>query len=324
MNAPVEDILLQPGDTLCGDRYEIIASIGQGGFGRVYRAKDLRLKRDVAVKCVSFLDEETILKFEREAATLAQVVHPTVVKIYDFLKDEKYGPLIFMEYVVGKELSDVVSGPMPVQEAVDLILSTCSGVYACHRRGIIHRDLKPRNILITQSSDWRKRARILDFGLAIPLDSPALRAYQTRITSAGVIAGTPRFMAPELIRREAPTTACDQYSLASILYFAIAGQPAFNEQEEQALLRAILHGNYPSLDRVRKDLPDGLVNAIFRAMHTDPGLRFASVADFSIALLPFASPKGNSHWTQYFSNVVRPVDLKLLEPSLRLKILLRW
>jgi hypothetical protein len=121
-------------------------------------------------------------------------------------------------------------------------------------------------------------------------------------------------MAPEIIRREAPTAACDQYSLASILYFALTGQPAFKEQEEQALLRAILQGDCPSLHRVRTGLPDGLVNAIYKAMHVDPGLRFASVADFSIALLPFASPKGNSHWTQYFSNVVRPVDRKLFEP----------
>ena len=308
------DIALSPGEIICDGRYEIDSMLGRGGMGIVYKARSLSLKRDVAIKMLTDAADELLHRFSREAALMAQVDHPAVVKIFDFRESGKWGPLIVMEYLQGRDLSKVFKGPMPVAQAVDIILGVCSGVYACHKHEIIHRDIKPRNVFLVSADDWRKRVKVLDFGLAIPHDSPLLQAFQARITQMGAVAGTPRFIAPELIRGEEPNEKCDQYAIALMLYMALTGRAPFFDLEGKELLRAIRHGDYLAPQLLRNDLPPALIRILVRALDLDPQKRFASVAELAFALIPFATPKDTDRWTRLFTDASRPVAHELLGP----------
>lgn len=308
------DIALSPGEIICDGRYEIDSMLGRGGMGVVYKARSLLLKRDVAIKMLTDADDELLHRFSREAALMAQVDHPAVAKIFDFRESGKWGPLIVMEYLQGRDLSKVLKGPMPVAPAVDIILGVCSGVFACHKHKIIHRDIKPRNVFQVPASDWRKRVKVLDFGLAIPHDSPLLQAFQARITQMGSVAGTPRFIAPELIRGEEPDEKCDQYAIALLLYMTLTGRAPFFDLEGKDLLHAIRHGDYLAPQLLRNDLPAELTRILVRALHLDPQKRFASVAELAFALIRFATPKDTDRWTRLFTDASRPIAHELLGP----------
>jgi serine/threonine protein kinase len=220
--------------------------------------------------------------------------------------------MLVLEYVPGHDLTSLLGKPMDISDAVDLLLAICSGVVACHRLGIVHRDLKPGNIRLVEGTDWRSRVRILDFAIAIPYDSPIIKARQARMTQTGVVVGTPCFIAPELLRHEEPDDKCDQYGLAILLYMLLTGREPFPNLDSKDLVQAILHGNYLSPRVLRHDLPGELEQVMVRALRTDPRKRFDSVIDFAFALLPFASTKAGSYWNQIFTNARRPVPRELL------------
>lgn len=284
-------------------------------MGVVYKARSLTIKRDVAVKMLTHVDEETIERFSREAAAMGQINHTAVVRIDDFGDSGKWGPYLAMAYVPGRDLGALVErGPVEVHEAVDLTLAICSGVSACHIHSIIHRDLKPTNVRVTDKTDWKERVKVLDFGLALPFDSPILKAYQTRITHVGAIPGTPRYIAPELLRHQQPTPACDQYGIASLLYLLLTGRAPFDHVDGDALIAAILHGDYVALRLISPETPPALSHAVARGLNVDPEQRFPSVDDFALAILPEASPQLRNVWTRYFANAKRPIDRRLVEP----------
>jgi eukaryotic-like serine/threonine-protein kinase len=308
----MDDVILNPGEIICDGRYEILHSLGQGGMGIVYKARSLALKRDVAIKMLTHLDDDLRKRLLLEGDLLAKVDHDAVVKIYDFVESSPQGPMLVLEYVPGRDLTSVLGKPMDISEAVDLLLAICSGVVACHRLGIVHRDLKPGNIRLVEGTDWRSRVRILDFGIAIPYDSPIIKARQARMTQTGVVVGTPCFIAPELLRHEEPDDKCDQYGLAILLYMLLTGREPFPNLDGKELVQAILQGNYLSPRFLRHDIPAELERIIVRALDTDPRKRFDSVVDFAFALLPFASTKAGSYWNQIFTNARRPVPRELL------------
>lgn len=310
---PTSDVFLQPGDLLDG-KYEILAKIGQGGMGIVYKARARALDRNVAIKMLNHVDADTLRRFRREAQSLAQINHPAVVRIDDFGDAGPAGPYLVLAYVAGKDLDLVAEGTLSIPDAVDLALAIASGISACHRRGIIHRDLKPSNIRVTNETSWQSRVKILDFGLALPFDSPILQAHQTRITNTGSVPGTPRYIAPELLRRREPTAQCDQYGVASLLYLLLTQRAPFETFEGDELLRAILEGGIVKPSLYRHDLPNKLGDAIIRGLHKDPGQRFDSIDDFASALLPFASPSLQNVWTHYFAVAKQPIDRRLIEP----------
>jgi serine/threonine-protein kinase len=310
----LDDVILNPGEVICDGRYEILNMLGQGGMGVVYKARSLSLKRDVAIKMLTHIDDAMKTRFSREAELLAKINHPAVVKLHDFIKAGAQGPLLVMEYVQGRDLSSVLHAPMEISEAVDLILGICSGVQTCHKLGIVHRDLKPSNIRLTEGNDWRARVKILDFGIAIPYDSPVLKARQARITQMGVVPGTPCFTAPELIKHEQPSDKCDQYGVALLLYMALTGREPFSSPDNKDLIQAILRGNYIAPRFFRPEIAAELERVIVRALNVDPNARFPSVVALALALLPFASAKANEHWTHYFTKAMRPVSRRLLEP----------
>lgn len=306
----LDDVVLPPGELIDG-KYEIISKIGQGGMGVLYKALD-PMKREVAVKFLTHVDQETIQRFHREALALGSVKHRAVLRV-DAFGECHAGPYLVVEYVAGRDLGSVAKVPLPVEEAVDLTLAICSGVAACHDVPIIHRDLKPSNIRVKNVTRWADKVKILDFGLAIPFDSPIAKSFQMRITNVGAVPGTPRYIAPELLCHEQPTPACDQYGIVSMLYLMLAGRPPYSELEGDQLLAAIMHGDYVALHLLRSGIPAKLHEAIARGLALAPGDRFSSVNDFALEIAPFATPSLQAIYTRYFANS-KSVDRRLVEP----------
>lgn len=306
-----DDVVLPPGEVIDG-KYEIRSKIGQGGMGVVYKAWDLALKRDAAIKMLTHVDNETLQRFRREAHALASIKHRAVIRI-DAFGDSPLGPYLVVEYVAGRDLGSLVKLPLPIEEAVDLALAICSGVSACHDAKLVHRDLKPSNIRVRNVTRWSERVKILDFGLAIPFDSPILKAHQTRITNLGAVPGTARYIAPELLRHEEPTPYCDQYGIASLLYLMLTGRAPFDGLEGDDLLQAIANGDYVAIRMLRSGLPPELQAAIQTGLALDPSQRFPTVNHFALQIVPHATPSLKTSYTRYFSNA-QHVDRRLVEP----------
>jgi eukaryotic-like serine/threonine-protein kinase len=222
--------------------YAITGKLGQGGMGVVYSARDERLGRTVAVKTLSSLRDETARKrFWREARAAASVSHPNICQIYEIGEDQ--GELfIAMELLEGESLADLVNrGPLSVSRAASIGLGMLSALSALHARGIIHRDLKPSNVFVTAHG-----VKLLDFGLARPeLDEPAQTV--TAITQAGMLIGTPRYMAPELVTGEGADARSDLFAAGAILFEMLAGRPAFAGRTVVEVLRATTTDSPPAL-----------------------------------------------------------------------------
>src|ERR1039458_5842579 len=203
--------------------YEILVPIGAGGMGEVYRARDIRLGRDVAIKVLteSFVhDPERLRRFEQEARSVAALNHPNIVALYD-IGAQDGRPYLVSELLEGQSLRQVLEGgALPARKASDYAVQVASGLATAHQKGIIHRDLKPENIFITKEG----HAKILDFGLAKltqPASSPTSHDSLTLTSSptqAGVVMGTAGYMSPEQVRGEAIDHRTDIFAFGSVLY----------------------------------------------------------------------------------------------------------
>jgi eukaryotic-like serine/threonine-protein kinase len=304
------DVVLPAGEIIDG-KYEVISTIGRGGMGVVYKARD-QMKREVALKMLTHVDGDTIERFRREAIALGSVSHRAVIRV-DAFGESSAGPYLVVEYVAGRDLGTLARFPLPIEEAVDLTLAICSGVSSCHAAQIVHRDLKPSNIRVRDVARWSERVKILDFGLALPFDSPILKDHQRRITNLGVVVGTPRYIAPELLRHEPPTPQCDQYGIASMLYLLLTGRAPFRALQGDELLQAILHGDYVAVQLLRSGIPDSLQQAIARGLSQDPAQRFPSVNQLALEIVVHATPSLGASYTRYFSGAQR-IDHRLVEP----------
>ena len=221
---------LSAGDSL--GHYKISSPLGAGGMGQVFRARDSKLNRDVAIKIVSegfASDPERLARFTREAHTLASLNHPHIAHIYG-IEDSGDIHAIVMELVDGEDLARRLGrGKLPLREALLLAQQVAEAVEAAHDKGIVHRDLKPSNIMI----DGDGRARVLDFGLAtapeLSDDSgssiAATITSPAKLTGRGVIVGTPAYMSPEQITGQAADKRCDVWAFGCVLYEMLSGQP---------------------------------------------------------------------------------------------------
>src|SRR5713226_9765868 len=214
---------LRPGAKL--GPYEIVSAIGEGGMGEVWRARDTRLDRDVAMKV---LKTEFSDRFEREARTIAALNHPNICQIYDV------GPnYLVMELINGAPLK----GPLPVQKAVEYAGQILDALDAAHRKGIVHRDLKPANILVTKQG-----IKLLDFGLA-KQSAPLTEADATlsaSLTGEGQILGTPQYMAPETLQGNDADVRSDLFSFGCVFYELLTGKRAFEGHTAASVIGAIL------------------------------------------------------------------------------------
>jgi serine/threonine protein kinase len=226
------------------DHYELIALIGSGGMGEVYRARDTRLRRDVAIKILPerlASQPDLLHRFQREARAVAALSHPNVCAIYDFGLESGTHYAV-MELLEGETLRARLSrGPLAWREATDIVAGVADGLAAAHAKGIAHRDLKPENLFLTADGC----VKILDFGLArvTPTgagDPEALEATVAETTRAGIVLGTYPYMSPEQARGDLVGPASDVFSLGCVLYEAITGQRAFARNTPAETLAAVL------------------------------------------------------------------------------------
>lgn len=236
---------ITPGTRL--GRYEIVASLGSGGMGEVYRATDATLRRDIALKVLppSIVEDHTrVARFEQEARATAALHHRNIVTIHDF-GIAGTTPYLVTELLDGESLADVTGrGAVPVRRAISWALQMLHGIAAAHARGIIHRDLKPANIFILPDGSLK----ILDFGLAKVRDAtPVADAPTTRLSEEGMVFGTIGYMAPEQIRGGDVDARSDIFSFAVVLYEMLAGTPPFHRATSAETITAILRDDPPRL-----------------------------------------------------------------------------
>ncbi len=261
-----------------GDDYELLEEIGAGGFGRVYRARDLALERDVAIKVLHpalTADPGVVERFRREAQLAARLRHPNIVSVLDIMG--RAGLTWYtMEFVPGSNLAQVVQrhGTFSLEQTERLLNETLSALEHAHGVGLIHRDLKPENMLIEPDG----RLRITDFGLAIALRGGA------RFGGATSRSGTPQFAAPEQLLGERVDQRADLYSLAAVAYFALLGRPPFSGKTPEQILAKQTTDDLPPLSAERRDVPRELEDVLRRALRSDPAERFHSAGAFQAAV----------------------------------------
>ncbi len=271
---------LSPG-TLLG-AYEIVAPIGAGGMGEVYRARDARLGRDVAIKVLPSAfatDPDALARFEREMKTLAGLSHPHIVAIYDVGRD---GPSAYTvtELLDGETLADIVSrGPVPIRKAIEYGAQIAKALAAAHDRGIVHRDLKPANVVVTSDA----HIKVLDFGLARSV-AAAGDAATIANTSPGLVMGTVGYMAPEQARGLPVDHRADIFAFGCVMYELLAGRRAFERQSAADTISAILKEDPAPLSGANLAVPPALERVVQRCLEKDPGERFQSARDLAFAL----------------------------------------
>jgi eukaryotic-like serine/threonine-protein kinase len=265
--------------------YEIIAPLGAGGMGEVYRARDTKLGREVALKVLPAevsADTDRLARFEREARTVAGLNHPNIVVLHSM---EQEGGIHFltMELVDGQSLDQhVTAAGLPVARVLDLGIALADGLSAAHERGVIHRDLKPANVILSRDG----RVKVLDFGLAKLAQNPSSELSRAAtiaapISQVGEVVGTVPYMAPEQLRGESVDARSDLFALGIMLYELAAGRRPFTGATAADVSSAILRDDQAPLTRVRADLPADLERIVSRCLEKDPRGRFQTALDVS-------------------------------------------
>jgi len=263
------------------DQYALERELGRGGMATVYLARDLRHQRPVALKVLHRELAATLgpERFLREIGLAARLQHPHILSVYD--SGEAAGQLWFtMPYVEGETLRDRLSRErqLPIAEALRIAREAARALDYAHRRGIIHRDIKPENILLTEDGD----ALVADLGIGRVLGAAGASG---RLTETGVVVGTPAYMSPEQAAGERELDGrTDVYSLGVVLYEMLAGEPPFTGPTAQATIAKQFGGDVPPLRRVRPAVPESVEQTVLTALAPVPADRFASAADFGLAL----------------------------------------
>src|SRR5271163_3552365 len=301
--------------------YEIKSPLGAGGMGEVYRARDSRLNRDVAIKVLrsdSTATPEVKARFEREARAVAALNHPNIVAVYDFGIDGD-SQYIVSELLEGESLRSLLHGkPVPIRKLIDIAAQVADGLAAAHAAGIVHRDLKPENIMLAKDG----RVKILDFGLARQTratgsprratgeEETLAPADETKhLTSEGAVLGTASYMSPEQALGKEVDYRSDQFSFGLILHEMASGKQAFTRSSSVETMAAIVRDE-PSV--IEEKIPAPLKWIIDRCLHKEPDQRYESTRDLfrelkdlrehlseayaSGALAPVAAAAKQRHW----------------------------
>ena len=282
-------------------RYRVQAKLGEGGMGAVYKAEQMSLKRQVAVKLLrpEVASSQLLLRrFNAEAELVAKLSHPNTVNIYDFGQDSDGTLFIAMEYIDGKSLRDVIhhEAPLPLRRALSIASQVAASLVDAHAHSIVHRDLKPDNVMLQDRGRQKDVVRVLDFGIAKLRDEN--RQSQMAMTQAGDMLGTPQYMSPEQIRGENIDGRTDIYSLGGLLYEMVTGRLPFEAPTVMALLSKHLLETIvpPSQRRPDLNLPPEIDSLILRAMAKDAAARPPTMEQFgeeiAAALAMFPSETG--------------------------------
>ena len=264
--------------------YEIVDKLGEGGMGEVWRARDHRLQRMVAVKILPREvadDPARRARFEQEAHALGALNHPNVVTIFDVGDDEGQAYIV-SELVDGESLRALIErGPIPVRKAIDIASQIADGLAAAHALGIVHRDLKPENVMLTRSG----QVKILDFGLAKhSAPAPGENTATMALSQPGTVLGTAGYMSPEQVRAGAVDARSDIFSFGSVLYEMLTGRRAFQAASGVETMHAILNAEPPEFEGELGKLPPALATIVRRCLEKQPEQRFQSAADLAFAL----------------------------------------
>jgi hypothetical protein len=270
--------------------YEILAPLGAGGMGEVYRARDRRLDRDVAVKVLPAAlagDPDRLRRFENEARAAARLNHPSILQIHDVGTHEGH-PYLVTELLEGGTLRErLAGGALSARRAVEYGIGVAQGLSAAHDEGIVHRDLKPENLFLTNDG----RVKILDFGLA-KLTRPEPEGDETvahaptvgEDTEAGVVMGTVGYMSPEQVRGQRADARSDIFTFGAILFEMVSGQRAFRGETPADTMSAILKEDPPELTLIAKEIPPAFDRIVHRCLEKSPTRRFRSAQDLAFSL----------------------------------------
>jgi Tol biopolymer transport system component len=280
-----------------GDRlgpYEILAPLSAGGMGEVYRARDPRLGRDVAIKVLpSAFSDNTgrLVRFEQEARAAAALNHPNILSVYD-IGQQAGAPYIVSELLGGQTLRDLLTSGLPLRKAVDYAGQIARGLAAAHDKGIVHRDLKPENVFVTTDG----RAKILDFGIAKLTQRESTDGVSDLTTQSntdlGFVLGTVGYMAPEQVRGLPADHRSDIFAFGVVLYEMLSGQRAFRRETSVETMNAILKEDPPDLPIAERHIPPALARIVDRCVQKAPASRFQSTGDLAFALEALSSQSG--------------------------------
>ncbi|MGB6383873.1 MAG: protein kinase [Terriglobales bacterium] len=277
--------------------YEVKSLLGAGGMGVVYRARDSRLGRDVAIKVLPSVlsaDAERLRRFEQEARAAAALNHPNILAVHQMGTYEG-APYLVSELLEGETLREQIKrGRLAVRKAIDYGVQMARGLAAAHEKGIVHRDLKPENLFVTKDG----RVKILDFGLA-KLTQPQSGSEHSALTltegtEVGVVMGTVGYMAPEQVRGETADHRADIFAFGAILYEMLAGKRAFQKPTSPETMTAILNEDPPGISQVTTDIPPALQRVVHRCLEKNPEQRFQSASDLAFALDALSDSSGYS------------------------------
>jgi formylglycine-generating enzyme required for sulfatase activity/dienelactone hydrolase len=269
--------------------YSVESRLGEGGMGEVYRARDTRLDRSVAIKVLpegAAQDADNLRRFIQEAKAASSLNHPNIVTIHEI--GDGAVPFIVMEHIDGVPLGQTMSAPMSLDRFFDCALQITSALGAAHEAGVVHRDIKPGNIMVTSSG----LIKVVDFGLARLAsivtpdhDAPTARVTSSPITAPGSIVGTVGYMSPEQIEGLPVNARSDVFSMGIVLYEMLTGQPAFRASSVIATLSAILRDEPTPLPSLRRDIPPALTRLVARCMAKDPASRYSDAGEVHRELL---------------------------------------
>jgi serine/threonine-protein kinase len=305
---------------ILGDTYEVQRLLGEGGMGRVYEARHVRLGRRFAVKILHQVfanDRDALARFRREAMAAASIVSPHVAEVVDVNATKEGQPYLVTELLEGEDLGTVLEreSALPIARATRIARQVARGLAVAHAAGVVHRDLKPENVMLVRGPDGDDHAKVLDFGIAKV-------AQDEKLTRTGAVLGTPAYMAPEQARGgTAIDQRCDIYALGAILYRATTGRPAFAGEDAGRTLTSVIWDEPTRPKTLRKDISDEMELLIQRAMSKDPAARFSSMMELDAALAEFdtgpaaapadgaAAPAGNGR----AAPAKKPGDVSRLE-----------
>jgi len=279
--------------------YEILSLIGTGGMGEVYRARDARLSREVAIKILPAqfsADPDRLRRFEQEARATGMLNHPNILAVYD-IGTEDGTVYVVSELLSGETLRERLGGsPIPVRKAIEYSLQIAHGLAAAHEKGIVHRDLKPENIFLTKDG----RAKILDFGLVKFTDQNLSGEGHSKMatldpgTRPGIVLGTVGYMSPEQIRNRPTDHRSDIFSLGVMLYEMLTGQRAFQRDSTADTMSAILKEDPRDISGLNPNIPPGLERIVRHCLEKNPEERFQSARDLAFDLEMISGVSGSS------------------------------
>src|SRR5437870_2988179 len=303
-------------NTIIG-QYSVVAKIGEGGMGEVWRARDTKLGRDVAIKVLPAAfseNSERLARFEQEAQTAGALNHPNILVIFH-IDTHDSAPYIVSELLEGETLRERMGGVvLPQRKAIDFALQTAHGLAAAHEKGIVHRDLKPENVFITKDG----RIKILDFGLAKLTGAGDGAQSQTEVptrrvnTDPGMVMGTIGYMSPEQVRGKPTDHRSDIFSFGAILYEMLAGKRAFRGESTADTISAILREDPPDLSTTSRGINPALERIVNHCLEKNPEERFHSASDLAFALEALSGSAPVSGQTMTAISAL-PISAKLIK-----------